>query len=246
MIWVLGGNKETYKLVQCLNKAGVSYKLTTMTEYNRDMPLSYTSAVLTKPLNETEMITFIKEENISLIIDNSYEQAITISRTARIAAKSCEVDYIRYLEEKKEIFKGCNTCIYEDLSNEQIAQLVHEIRKTTWLHVNRKQLKDLLPLLGMIPCLVDLPMSKTVLELCQNYGYDEEQIIGKEVTLDKKIIKKYNIGIVIAKEDEYLREYVDLCESTGIPLVVIRRQFGEVFRKIGELDTLASIISLKG
>ena len=70
MILVLGGTSDSLEICSELNKIfNLKYTLSVTTEYGKDLAKGYARNVILGKLNKNEMMNFIKENKVKLIID---------------------------------------------------------------------------------------------------------------------------------------------------------------------------------
>lgn len=230
MIWILGGSTDSYGLCQSFNKEDRAYKLTVITDYKRDMPLSYTSKALSAPLSEEEMIAFIRKNKITTLIDSTHEQAITVSKCAIRASNKCNIRYIRY--DQRPGLKEINySKLYYGLSLKEMVQAIQGHKKNIFLSVGRKELKYLIPELKAHQCFVQIPPASRITISCEDLGLNTKELIGlKEplsVELNTCLFKDYKVDLVITKEGQGLREKIKACQSLNLPIMVLKTKMLE-------------------
>lgn len=201
MIWVIGGGPRSYQICQYLKQKQKDYKLTTVTDYKRDMPLSYTSKALSRLLDETEINAFIKKEKITLIIDHSYGNAMTKQLIAQ-----CRVNHITYIryEEADAIDKIMDEGIKVITEIEEAGDLLKEGAGTIFIDLNRKAKKELVSF-NLASCIY------------------KEEIDAEEASGLQEIFKAQHISRAIVQESESVPSYVAACKTADIPLIILRR-----------------------
>lgn len=201
MIWVVGGGPKSYQICQHLKQLQKDYKLTTITDYKRDMPLSYTSKALSRPLDEEEISAFIKKEKIQLVIDHSYGNTIT-----RQLMQQCEANHIVYIRYEE--------AAYIDQITDEKVKVITEIEEAV----------DLLKADG-IPIFIDLNRKAKKELACLNLKkciYKEEISIQDVLNL-QEIFERHHISTAIVQESESLPSYVEACKAIDIPLIIMRK-----------------------
>lgn len=198
MIWVIGGGPRSYQICQYLKQTHKAFKLTTITDYKRDMPLSYTSKALSRPLDEAEISEFIKKEEIGLIIDHSYGNAITRQLIAQCEAN--HIIYIRY-EEAADIDQIMDEKIKVITDLGEASNLLEDKDNTIFIDLNRKAKKEL-ELFNLKNCI-----------------YKEET----DTANLQAAFKTHHIAMAIVQESESLPSYIEVCKALGILLIIMRK-----------------------
>ena len=117
MIWIIGGTCETRELVKRLN-GRKDYIITAATEDGKQFIDSQN--LLIGRMDYHEMVKFIQENQIKLVIDLSHPYAVLVSKNAQRAASSQNVKYIRYVR-PQAVFTDC--VIYKKSLDECIEYL---------------------------------------------------------------------------------------------------------------------------
>ncbi|WP_054743123.1 precorrin-6A/cobalt-precorrin-6A reductase [Cellulosilyticum ruminicola] len=202
MIWIIGGGPRSYQICSYLNVLKKSYKLTTITDYKRDMPLSYTSKALSKPLNQAEMEVFINKNEIHLVIDHSYEMGGGFSKLLIEVCGKYQVKYIRYEEPL-------------------LIDEIHKQYEKVQVIVDQSELKSYLKVCGRPILVVDNR------KLRRMFKHIEDEVLWTSKddirleTFENKLIEN-QIQQVIASEDKNLLIYVEACRRLVIPLMLIK------------------------
>lgn len=203
MIWIIGGGPRSHQICSYLNALKKPYKLTTITDYKRDMPLSYTSKVLSEPLNEKEIETFIKNKEIHCVIDHSYEVG---SGFSKLLIKVCEARRVKYIRYEEQTLLDEVTKYYEK------AQVIVEASRLE--HLLKKYESPIL----MAPNRRLKRMFKAADEIVVWAEKDK-------LTIERLIqeIEMLQIKQVVVNEDENLKAYLEACKRLDIPITIIKR-----------------------
>lgn len=203
MIWIIGGGPRSHQICSYLNVLKKPYKLTTITDYKRDMPLSYTSKALSEPLSEREIETFIKNKEIHCIIDHSYEVGSSFSK---LLIKVCEATRVKYIRYEEQTLLDEVTKYYEK------AQVIVEASR-------------LEPLLEKYESPILMAPNR---RLKRMFKAADEIVVWVEkdkLTIERLIqeIEKHQIKQVVVSEDENLKAYLEACKRLDIPITIIKR-----------------------
>lgn len=205
MIWVVGGGPQSHQICQQLKQLKKPYKLTTVTDYKRDMPLSYTSKALSKPLKEDEIRAFIEKENIHTVIDHTYDGNSMFSKELMAVCEQKDVMYIRYelktfIDEVMALYKSVE--VIDSLG--AVEDTLKEYKAPIFLDLNRKVQKEI-----------------AYLNL-KNCFYKEAKESLDEASLKKQFEDKH-ITKVFVCENENLPLYIKVCEQLDLSLIVMKR-----------------------
>lgn len=202
MIWIIGGGPKSHQIYSYLNALKKNYKLTTITDYKRDMPLSYTSKVLSKPLNEMEIEAFINKEDIHYVIDHSYDMG---SRFSKLLIKVCEMKGVKYIRYEEQTLLDTVTKYYEK------SQVIVEL----------SQLEDYLKVCPRpIFMAVNRKLQRMFKEKCEDIFWAEKGKIVWDIL--KEDLEKKQIKQIVVSEDEHLQIYLDVCKLLDIPITIIK------------------------
>lgn len=102
MIWIIGGTKDSREFIKNY-KFKEKLIVTTATEYGGKLLEEFKVKVFCKKLTFLEMESFVKENEISKIVDLSHPYAVEVSKNAIDTAKKLNIDYIRFERKNLEI-----------------------------------------------------------------------------------------------------------------------------------------------
>lgn len=104
MIWIIGGTSTSIRLASELTKRGMDYIVTTATTYGSQ--LYGDGRVVCGRMDAEKMGTFIRENEIELIIDASHPYAEEVSKNALRAGAAAGIPHLR-MERKTLSYDGC-------------------------------------------------------------------------------------------------------------------------------------------
>ena len=97
MIGFILGTSEGRKILSLINKYTEEIAVTTATTYGGELLKEFKIKTLnTKPLNKEEMLNWIKESRIDILVDASHPYAEEVTKTALECANELEIEYVRY------------------------------------------------------------------------------------------------------------------------------------------------------
>ena len=110
MILVLGGTSDSIGICNKLNEMNLPYMVSITTEYGRDIAKKATENVFLGKLTIEDMVSLIKEKNITQIIDATHPYATIVSSNAIECSKISNTDYVRF--ERESLIKQID---YDDI-----------------------------------------------------------------------------------------------------------------------------------
>ena len=102
MILVLGGTSDSIHICDKLNDMGLPYIVSVTTEYGRDIAKKATENVFLGKLTKEDMVSLIKEKNITQIIDATHPYATVVSSNAIECSKIINIDFGIFRQRKCE------------------------------------------------------------------------------------------------------------------------------------------------
>lgn len=97
MIGFILGTSEGKGILSLVNKYTDNIAVSTATSYGGELLQNYRMKNLnTEPLNKDELLTWIKENNIMVLVDGSHPYAQEVTKNAIECAKKLDIEYIRY------------------------------------------------------------------------------------------------------------------------------------------------------
>lgn len=97
MIGFILGTSEGKKILSLINKYTNNIAVSTATSYGGELLQNYKIKNLnTKPLNKNELLNWVKENNIKVLVDGSHPYAQEVTKNAIECAEKLDIDYIRY------------------------------------------------------------------------------------------------------------------------------------------------------
>ncbi|WGX76072.1 precorrin-6A/cobalt-precorrin-6A reductase [Paraclostridium bifermentans] len=113
MILVLGGTSDSIKVCDLLNRLKKDYIVSVTTNYGADLASKCAKNIVIKRMDRDYMTKFMKDNNISLVIDSTHPYAVEVSRNAIEVSDLLGIKYIRY--ERKSLL--------DDLDYEKIIKV---------------------------------------------------------------------------------------------------------------------------
>lgn len=243
MIWIIGGTCETRELVKRLN-GRKNYIITAATEDGKQFIDSQN--LLIGRMDYHEMVKFIQENQIKLVIDLSHPYAVLVSKNAQRAASSQNVKYIRYVR-PQAVFTDC--VIYKKSLDECIEYL-KSVSGTVFFTTGSKNIGRFEKIKGNNRFVYRILPSIPGIEECKKYNVLIKDVVAMlgpfSVELNRAMFKEYDADYVIMKDSGIeggTNEKIKACINLGIVPVVIGREKEE---GIEDLDEIVELIFEKG
>ena len=225
MIWLFGGGIKSHELNVFLKQLGISYKLSTVREYNRDMPLSYASKALCILPTEEEIQDTVLKEGIHLIIDHTYGELTKFSKTLLIVCERLNIQYVRY-----EI-PGILDKLPDIIAVDELSEITDVLKMTPgniFIRLNRKAQKNL-DGIGLDKKIYSYHMPHCII----NYEEIKEELNANNFL---EQLKYYSISCIILHEQD--EDYIQMCQTTNIDLIVLRKKHPKYTNRFCELQQL--------
>lgn len=250
MIWVIAGTRSARDVIDLLLPDNYTIIATTTTDYGKR--LIYEHAGLTtmvKAMDADEMIDFIKNHGIKLIIDASHPYSQEASLNAISASKASAIPYIRFERGHVEYNGATVVDSFEDA-----ALYVKNVEGNILLTIGIKNLAPFAAITGRRIYVRILPTVQSI-EECLGMGFLPDQIIAARFPFskdfNKALFQALHIQYLVTKEsgeEGSVREKLEAASELGIEAVVVKRPnivYPEVYFEARHIIARAEAI-LKG
>ncbi|KNF07351.1 cobalt-precorrin-6A reductase CbiJ [Gottschalkia purinilytica] len=234
MIWIIGGTKETSYLINKMEEK-VKYVVTVATYAGKEM-LNNDNVIVSR-LNYEDMIKFIKERNIDIIIDMSHPYAIEATSNARSASKECNIKYIRYVREKTYIdgvtyFNNIQEC----------CEFLKSVDGCVFFTTGIKNIKDFEKVRGKNRFIYRVLPSKFSIEECIINNINMKDIVACvgpfSEEFNMSMFKEFNSDYVVMKDSGDIggtHSKISACLKAQIKPIIIGREDENGVHDIEEL-----------
>lgn len=243
MILLLGGTIDSREIAQKLKKNKIDFITTTVSEYGKFLAEEFSTNVVQKTMNEDELVNFIKENKISVIIDATHPFARIISENAVKASQKSNIIYLRYerpevlLEQKKNIF------FVENIN--EASEKAMDIGENILLTIGSRGLRDFKELVKNKNVYARVLPESYSLKACEEAGITAGKIIAMQGPFSKEfnklLIKEKNINLIITKESGKaggVDEKISSALDSEINIIIIKRPeviYPVIFNNIDDL-----------
>lgn len=244
MILVLGGTSDSLKICEALNAVQKDYMVSVTTDYGKQLSLKVTDRILEGRMDEAAMISLLKRENITCIIDATHPYAIEVSKNGMTSAEKLKLPYIRY--ERPSLLEQVD---YEGLyvvnNTAEAIALAEEIGENIFLGTGSKTLGEFVKALPHKNLIARVLPTSEVIKECEDLGLNPDHIIGMKgpfsEAMNEMCYAHYHIDCMITKESGQeggFLEKIAPCKKMGIKTIVIKRaslQYPCVYHEIEAL-----------
>ncbi|WP_252230481.1 cobalt-precorrin-6A reductase [Clostridium sp. ZBS15] len=249
MIGFILGTSEGKNIVSLINKYTNDIAVSTATRYGGELLKELDIKSLnTKPLNEEEMLKWIQENSINILVDASHPYAQEVTKTALKCSKKLNVKYIRYerlgaleninageiirvknYEEAIDAISNLNGNILNSTGSNNFSKFLH-------LDFNHRIIHRVLP-------------SYEVLKKMIDGGVEIKDIIGMQgpisAQLEEAFIKQYDIKGIITKDSGLqggVLEKFKAVQKYNIKLIVIEKPKFKYELEFNDEESLISFL----
>lgn len=224
---LLGGTSDSTAILALYHELGKEVITSVVTDYGRHLAAQYGQAVHQGRLTAKDMITFVKENHISHIVDATHPFADLVSREAIAAAEEVGIPYLRFERQATSDLSGA---IVVTSTEEAIVEITKRSYRTVYLATGSKTLPLFVKGLSHTRIVARvLPTSEVVLA-CEQLGLLADQIdaikapFSKEC--NKELVARSQADVFVSKESGSIggiREKIEGCLELGIDCIIIAR-----------------------
>lgn len=237
-ILLFGGTTEGRELAHWLSKQKIKTTVCVATEYGKTLlPLGVEGRV--GRLDISQMITLMKTENFTHIIDATHPYALEVTKNIKEATSFCKLPYLRLLRDQtspegewisvSSIHEASKVC--ETLSGNIL--LTTGSKELAPFGVNGLQNRCFPRVLPMI----------SSISQCLELGFPLGQIVAMQGPCSKELnialIHQYDIQILVSKASGGVSgfwEKVEAVKECGISLIVVEQPHQEVGHTMAEIQ----------
>ncbi|RGC71923.1 precorrin-6A reductase [Lachnospiraceae bacterium AM23-2LB] len=227
-ILVFSGTTEGNALVRALRAYPVHVYVSVATEYGEaSAAVCENTEVVRGRMDREQMQSFLREKQITLVIDATHPFARIVTENIREACRAEAVAYIRCLRESREPAEGC-------VFVESIAEAVTYLKETTGnilLTTGSKELQEYTRLKEFRSrCYARVLSTKEAVEKSIGLGFEGKHLLAMQgpfsKEMNKAMIAHVDAKYVVTKETGKaggFPEKLEAAKENGACLVVIRR-----------------------
>lgn len=246
MIWIIGGTSEASELVDRIEDID-NFVITSATESEKQFIDS--PKLLVGRMNLDEMIGFVEDKNIELIVDLSHPYAKIVSKNVKEVSKIKNIKYIRYLRKETKIpswavrLKNYDECI----------SYLKTVSGTVFFTTGSKNIGDFEKIRGKNKFVYRVLPALESIEECKNHNVHMRDIVAIlgpfSVEFNKAMFSGYNADYVVMKDSGKnggTLERIEACKELDILPIVIGRYEEKGIDDLKEIERLIRDYNMKG
>lgn len=253
MILLLGGTKDARELVSAINTAFPCMMIaaSAVSSYGAILLRGQGGcAVLQGAMGAAELIRFIREKEVRVVIDATHPFAEQVTEEAYRAASGTGAAYLRYERPSAGISAGDGVYYAPDFTS--AAQSAARLGRVIFLTIGSRRLQEFLSALPLDMQVVArvLPEEESIRQ-CRQQGLSPAEIVALQgpvsQALNEALFIAYRAEVVVSKdsgEGSGTTEKVAAAKACKIPILLVRRpasrpghsspqQIIDVLRKLG-------------
>ena len=197
MIWIIGGTSEAKELVKKL-KGRKDFIVTAATEAEREF-IDCENLQIGR-LNFYDMVKFVEENSIELIIDLSHPYAKIVSQNAKKVSEGKNIRYVRYIRNKTNI---PNYAVYMQ-NLKKTLEYLREIEGTVFFTTGSKSIGDFEEVRGNNRFIYRILPTPSSIKECNKHNVHIKDIVAIlgpfSEELNFVMFKEYNADFVVMKD----------------------------------------------
>lgn len=246
MIWIIGGTSEARRLVSKIEDIE-DFVITGATESERQFIDS--SKLIIGRMNLDEMLEFVEDRNIELIVDLSHPYAKIVSENAKKISNMKNIKYIRYIRNKTDI---PSWAVYLKNYDECISYLKN-ISGTVFFTTGSKNIGDFEKIRGQNRFIYRILPALESIEECKKYNVHMKDIVAIlgpfSTKFNKDMFSEYGAEYVVMKDSGKsggTLERINACKELGITPIIIGRTEESGIENLEEVEKLIRKYSKRG
>lgn len=232
MILLMGGTRDARHLAAALQAAFPTTKIvaTVVSAYGAELLRQQGDCeVVAQAMDTKQLVQFIRERQIKVLLDATHPFAAAASQQARAAAQAAGISYLRYERPASEIKPGDGVFFAPDFPS--AARQAARLGRVVFLTIGTRHLAECLEVLipGSEVVARILPDEKS-LHHCLALGLAPKQIVALQgpasAALNTALFREYGAEVVISKESGAAGgtpEKVAAAKNCKIPIIIVQR-----------------------
>lgn len=248
MILVLGGTSDSIKVCNLLNSLKKDYIVSVTTNYGADLASKCAENIVIKRMDREYMTKFMKDNNISLVIDSTHPYAIEVSKNAIEVSDFLGIKYLRY-ERKSLLDEFDYEKVIKVKNVEEAYQKANELGRNIFLGTGSKTIGEFTKNLKDKNIIARVLPTSDVIKMCEEVGLNADNIIAMKgpfsEAINEQMYKHYDVDLVITKESGIeggFLEKVNAAKNLNIPVVVIVREKIDYKTVVNEIENITNFI----
>ena len=229
-IFVLAGTEDGRELTGFLLKNNFEVIASVVSDYGQSLLAKYEGLKInSKKLDADQLVEFIFENNIEILIDASHPYAVNASKNAMTACHTAKIPYLRY---ERETLPLTYEKIYHVDNYESAAIKASELGENIFLTTGSRNLKIFVesPALKNCNLIARILPTAEVLAECEQLKISPKNIIAMQgpfsVEMNVETFKHFAADVIVTKDSGQIGG-VDTkliaAEKLNLPVVMIDR-----------------------
>lgn len=230
MILLMGGTSETSLIAGDLARAGYRVLVSCATQIDLEVGVHENVTLRRGPLDVAGLMSLIKEQGITLVVDAAHPYATAAHTTAREAARQAGIPYLVYIRPADTA--GGDAGIIYAVDHNDAARKAFATGRPVLLTTGSR---NLAPYAGEakktnIPLVVRVLPVASSLDACRAVGIPEKCIIAARgpfsLEENRETIRNFAIGVVVTKDSGVpggVKEKIEAASQEGCAVIVVKR-----------------------
>lgn len=226
MILVLGGTSDSLVIAEKLAAAEIPFFLSVTSDYGQHLAEEVAARVIKGRLTAAEMTEFIRDNQITALVDATHPFAVVASKTAIAVSQTAGIDYLRF-ERPSLLPEDVITVDSLEAACEKALAYEGKIYLTT----GSKTLPQVVKLLPKERLVARVLPTAEVLTITESIGLAADQIEGLKGPFSKEmniaLMQHNQAAVLLTKESGQaggFLEKVAACHELKVPCIVIQRE----------------------
>lgn len=245
MILIIAGTKDGRQLAVQLAQAGYKVIVSVISEHGRTLAEQSNLIVYSNKLDKNDMISFVREHRIRLIIDASHPYAVNVSENAIAACRFLGIKYLRYERPASDLSSFKNIFIVKNYQD--AACKAAFLGKTVFLTTGSRTL-DIFkkePTLKNHRIIARVLPDPDVINKCIEQGFSLSDIIALQGPFSHQfnlvMFKDYNAEVIVMKNSGHIGgsdTKLSAAAELNLPVIVVDRpavNYGKLLDKFNDV-----------
>lgn len=224
---MMGGTTESLQIADFLEESHVDFIISVVSQYGADLALKHHDKVNVAAMDTNQLVEFIHNNDINLILDATHPFAKVASQNAMDAVNQTGIKYIRF-ERQNTYENDKNIVLMEDI--DQVCNALNKTTGNVYLTTGSNTIGDYIDRLGVDRIHVRVLPVTRVMEKLTRLNVPADRIDGMrgpfEKSLNIELLKHANATALVTKESGKqggINEKIEACQDLNIPCYIIKR-----------------------
>lgn len=249
MILVLAGTKDGRQLAAKLAQAGYEVIVSVISQHGCQLAAQDNMVIHTDKLDQTEMVNFIRNHNIKLVIDTSHPYAVNVSKNAINACHSLNVDYLRYERPATDLSSYKN--LHTVQNYQEAACKAADLGKVVFLTTGSRMLETFKaePKLQEHRIIARVLPDPDVIAKCVALGFSLSDIVALQGPfshqLNSIMFKDYGAEVIVMKNSGQIGgsdTKLSAAAELNLPVIIINRPTVSYHNIVSNYDDILTYV----